>query len=1725
MTPRNRLRAIAAAALVALAAVVFVWRAPLERAIFAATLDLATGDRVAVAGLHLGTAATVADGVVLEADGAPLVRARRLTVRYDLRELWDGRRRYGLRELDLLEPQLTLRRRADGSFAVGGLQRAGGAGTPATGGAPLELTVRVRDGSVTLRDPYRRIPAARRLSIEAVGGVLRIDSAGRSVVQLKGDFAGDLRQHLTVTGTLDAARRYALVRLQARDVSLAGPANYFINTPSAAVRGGQAEDLAVDVYGFADRKANWRYHVAGSTRISGGTLSVPGMLAPLRDIHGRLDVSDDGLTTPLWRAVLGGISVRLAGGLYDWQAPTFRVGVGAPSAGLPQVAGLFAFSRRLPVAGGGRVTALIEGPTAAPLVFADVTASRSRYAAFPFASLFGRIAYVGDAVDLLEGRAGYSGLPLTVGGVVALGGDAPHSQLVVAAAGHAEQIPYLAELAPGLRVNASLLLTGDGLRLNAAGAVAGTGPGTDLAGILHVDPAGDGTLGPFSLARADGGRLSGAFELHRSTSQSAFWVEAHDYPYAALPARPQLAGLRLTAPTFASRLNGRMAGAGPPSRFRMAGTIAATGLRVGAVTVDTATARVAGAFDAVHLSAVEARGPWGTFAGSGTYAGTRLALLGNYGGSFERLRSLTGDLRARGPVAGPVALLIDPERTIVQVRRAGTQGATVAGLGLEGLDGTISIAGGRLGVYGATARVAHGEAAAAGGFERRRIGLSLGDVAAAGAIRIPGVDPGSVSAIGTVDVAPHGLRFDGGAAVDGARVRGQDALANGTVALSAARLDLRGVDAQVGTTVGTLRGVVAAPGAPQAPFDLAVAVPAAPLGPLLRDSSARPGQIAGTISAAVRVRGIPQRYAIAGKVGAPEGIVNGLPFERLTLRLDAEPGAFWARDGSIVVGSTRAAFAAGLHGGTASARLLLPAANLADFNDFFDAGDTLAGRGRIALAFARRGDAVNTSADIALHGLRYRRFDIGEARTSWTSAGRDVVGSAAFGGPTGTVAAAGALRLPGDVPPSAVVRDSSFSGTAHVRNLDLGVWLPALGYTVPVGGRVDADAALAGPLRNPDIRTTASLRDGSFGTIPVRRLHIEAVSTLHRTTLQSADVSLPGVDLTASGSFGLGLRAPVQLALHATSANLAVLGARFLPTAPSVTGSAEADVRIDGTRANPRIAGGFDVEGASARGVAVPRALGQFSLHGRDVVLSGVEVNFAKGGLELAGSLPFQIAPLGFGPSRAPVALQGELRGIDLSDFAPLLPSGSQLTGALGGTVAIEGTAGAPRVAGAVQLTDGTLRTPEETVPLEAISAQLALAGSTATLERLHAQAGGGTLDASGSATLPSLDRATAGAPFSLALTAHRLTLNSPTYGGGQLDGRLTLTRAAGTRPVIGGAATLSEATIPFSALLLSGAGANVPAALPSLGLDFAVAAGRNVRVRSANVDLGVRGRVALGGTLGAPQLRGRFVSTGGTLTYFNTVFRLVDGAVRFTPDAGLIPTLDAAATTHVIDPDPNTVRNAAGTADVTLNITGPVTNLSIQLSSQPAYDREQILGLLLGAPALGASNLFGETAGSPTLYGSNTTTGLSPAVVGNRNTNGELSVAQEAFGFANAQFTRTLLAPFETSFAQAVGLSNFNVNVDYTGNVGVQGRKIVAKKINALFGTSFGYPYRQTFGFEYKPNAFSAAQLTVFQTLGATGLNSLTPTASITNTSKLEAAQPQSGTAGVSFSLQRLFP
>lgn len=1733
-------RWVAVAALVAFAALVVAFSGPISRSLVAGTIDLATGYRVAFDSLDVRRDLATLRAVRVDRNGEPVLRADRLALRYRLHDvLPGGRHRFGITGFALDRPLVTLVRHRDGSFNVSppslAIARAP-VNEKTSSLVPIRLFATVRDGEIVLDDRFRALPESRRLALGSLAGSFAIDTAALSTYHVRGAFADDAAQPFALDGRFDVG--YGVHRLRSPGFGLVPIVNYFINGPAARFESGFARAADIRLYGFAPRPGEpIAYHLGGTFRFVGGGMRVPGLVPPAREMNGRVDLFDGGLAAPALTASLGRLRVRVAGGLLNWQSLEFRLGMLAPQTSLAEVRELFTFSRDLPLAGDARLETFLEGPVALPLVANRIAARRARYDAFPMTQLGARAIYYDGALEVVGLHGRYGGLDVAANGGIDLGATA-HSQVVLDVAGPARKIPYLAQLAPGATVRTVALLTGPNIAFDARGVVEGGDAETTIGGLFHIDPRGEGNLGPIEIARAGGSSIAGTFYLDRVASRSAFWLDARDITYADLPRAVRLPGLDLQAPQFGGRLDGGLAGAGPPSDFRIAGRLAGRAVHVGTFRLDDVASDVLGRIGDFRLGRVAAHGPWGTFVGRGAYIGDGLALDGNYRGSFAQTATLTGDLGGRGPLAGPVALLIDPRRTIVQSRGVTSPGGRVLGVPVERLAGTLAVTGKHVRIYAGTGSVAGGTLVAAGTLDgARSLGVSVAGVDAS---RLHALVPlegrGQVSAIGAFGTVGKASRFEGGLALAGGSSLDRLPVAgNGDLVLLGKGVRFDTTDASLGPAFGTLAGSLGGIGSAAASYDARVHLVSAPLAKFVRLAYPGEDDVNGTITGDLRLRGAGAALTLAGTLGLPEANINGLSVRDGAVDLAVDASGISARRGSVIVGSTRAGFGAELRGRDAALRLDAPRANLADFNDFFDAGDMLGGRGRIAAHFVKRGGAVRSDADIAIAGLAYRRLDLGDASARWNSRGSNVTGAIAVGGASGRLETAGTLGLAARAPLDKLLQRSRFDGTARLRGLDLGVWLPALGYQVPILGRVDADAKISGPLRNPNVRTDASLVGGSIGAFPVDRLAISAASTLRRTTITRAELALPAISLTGSGSFGLAERDPIAFGIHAKSPNIGTLANRVAKLGDGISGTVEVDLKISGTRAKPKLDGGFDLEDAAVRGVKIPRALGQFTSSGRDVVLSSVEVGFATGTLLLAGSVPLQVSPFALGPAAAPISLEFGAKGIDLANFAPLLPTGSKLGGKLDGRIAIGGTAGTPRLIGALALAGGTLASPLETYPLTDLRASVSFSGNDARLDALHAASGGGTLDATGLATFPDLVRPGPDATYTLDAVAKHLRLNLPAYGSGQIDGTLRVAHRPARLPVVSGNLTLADATIPFAALLIADAGANggldaapAPVAIAppanAFALDLTVAAANNVRVRSSNVDIGGRGDLHVGGTTAAPKLDGGFDSTGGTLTYVNTVFRLVDGRVSFTPDLGLVPTLDARAVTHVSNPDPNTLRNLSGTADVTLDVTGPVTNLSIGLTSDPAYDRQQILGLLFSAPALGASNLFGGTAGVPTLYGSTSPTGAPPGFAATRNANGQFSVAQEAFGIANAQFTRTLLAPIETSFAQAVGLSNFNVNVDYSGAVGVTARKVLGKKLNAVYGTSFGYPYRQTFGFEIKPNESTAAQFTVFQTLGATGLTSLSPPSYQGGNLKIGAAQPSAGTAGFSLSLQRLF-
>ncbi len=424
-----------------------------------------------------------------------------------------------------------------------------------------------------------------------------------------------------------------------------------------------------------------------------------------------------------------------------------------------------------------------------------------------------------------------------------------------------------------------------------------------------------------------------------------------------------------------------------------------------------------------------------------------------------------------------------------------------------------------------------------------------------------------------------------------------------------------------------------------------------------------------------------------------------------------------------------------------------------------------------------------------------------------------------------------------------------------------------------------------------------------------------------------------------------------------------------------------------------------------------------------------------------------------------------------------------------------QGSVDVPQLNGTLSLRNGTFSGPMERSPITGIVSDLSFTGTRAQLTS-HANVGGGSLGAEGAAALASLRRAS-DATVDARLTATNARLDMPGYFQGTLDADVSLKRAPPAMPAASGSVTVSNARIPLDAFLKQGTGGQGPG-LPSVAFDTVrIAAGPNVRIQSKNIDIGAAGDITLTGSLTAPKLAGSFRSTGGSLNFYRN-FNLESGLVQFDPESGVIPDVDAVATTFVSDP-PTAIR---------LHATGPATNMNLALASDPSYSRQQILGLLVGAQQFGAVRGVRSSGGG----------GFSATS----------AASNVALGQLNTVFTRTMLEPLSSSLAGTLGFNEVRITTDIQTGVGVSAVKAFGKYVNAIFAQTFGYPRTQSITLEAHPNPSTGLRATAFTAQGPTLLALQQPAPigmDIMNLNPLTQLPPFTGTNGVQFSYQVKFP
>ncbi len=1039
-----------------------------------------------------------------------------------------------------------------------------------------------------------------------------------------------------------------------------------------------------------------------------------------------------------------------------------------------------------------------------------------------------------------------------------------------------------------------------------------------------------------------------------------------------------------------------------------------------------------------------------------------------------RVRRGAGSLYARIALDRPSDLAVGLARVRKFAVPHGTLNATLFG---DEAKSTIGV------LAGAQLATAMGTAIAQGRIASRRGVLEGGVFGRLG-------DEASFAA--RVDGTMGAPRLAGTVVVAGARYRNFELNGNAGLAFASGTLDLSDAQAALGPlfigAAGTVTGIL--PSGTFAPrYDLATELHTSDASALVAAMQPREAALVqGSLDADLRVRGTGMRAAFAGTVSAPEGSVNGLAFRGFHATVNGDRNALSLRGGRVTVGSTDVAVSgSATTPSSADVDVRAPYADLADFNDFFDRGDTLAGTGSLALRASAHGTRLIASSGSAFFtGAQFRRLALGNVSAEWQSIGDSIDTNLSLGGPTGIV------RLNGSVTPRAMEANLR----AQATNVDLGTWLPMLGITLPVTGRLNAQTSISG--RYPDIAMSlrAAVLDGTAGRVPIERFDVTASVAHGRGTITSATLDLPSLTTTASGTFGLRAGDRLALVAHSTSSNVGDFLKEATGKDYKLVGTLDSMLRLSGTRANPQLSDSVTLQALLYRNITIPRVAGLIGIDRRSLTLREGEVDLTRGKALLAATVPMRLSAAKIAPGSGPLSASLTADDVELSNFIELLPKGTQLNGRIDGTVLAGGSIDAPQLNGSLRLRDGAFSGPMERSPITAITGELAFSSTRASLQA-QASVGGGSLTAEATAQLVSLMNP-ASVAFNLTARVANARLDLPEYFQGVLNGNVAIARVDGQTPQMSGEVAVSNARLPLSAFLNVKGGGEPSPSLPDIAFaNLRIAAGNNVRVQSANVDVGATGTVTASGTLRAPKLAGSFRSTGGTLSFYRT-FNLESANIGFDPSSGLVPDVNAVATTYVANP-PTAVR---------LRATGPVTNMNLDLTSDPSYSKQQILGLLVGAQQFGAVSGVSSTGG-----------GVFSAT----------SAAQQfALGQVNALFTRTMLEPLSASVASAFGFTSVQITSDIQTGLGLNAVKALGKNVNAIFAQSFGYPRVQAVTLEAHPNPATGYRLTWYTTSGPTlfaAQQQVQPVASnVLNLNPATTLPPANGTNGIGLSYVRKF-
>ena len=271
-------------------------------------------------------------------------------------------------------------------------------------------------------------------------------------------------------------------------------------------------------------------------------------------------------------------------------------------------------------------------------------------------------------------------------------------------------------------------------------------------------------------------------------------------------------------------------------------------------------------------------------------------------------------------------------------------------------------------------------------------------------------------------------------------------------------------------------------------------------------------------------------------------------------------------------------------------------------------------------------------------------------------------------------------------------------------------------------------------------------------------------------------------------------------------------------------------------------------------------------------------------------------------------------------------------------TAAVQGSVNKPSVNGKLELRDAAVASGDLPVGLSKANGAIVFNGSTASIQSLSGEAGGGKITVTGSVTRADNLR------FALKVNAAGVRARIQQGVSAVATANINI---AGTQDasLVSGLVTIDKLTyLPqtdIGSMLTRSAppvqsSADTSPILQNMMLDIRVRTSATTSVQASlaqnlqmSTDLHVRGRVSQPGVTGSIQM------SHGELAFFGSTYRLSSGTISFYNPNRIDPILNI------------TLETQAKGVTVVLSVTGPVDNMKLSYTSDPPLQFEEIVALL----------------------------------------------------------------------------------------------------------------------------------------------------------------------------------